>query len=250
MGFGKEHYMQSHSPSKLWVKLGIVCSLTVAAGLFTFRAQADPWDKTTILKIDQPIQITDTYLDPGTYVLKLANTSDRHVVQIYNADQSHIINTILAIPNYRLQPTGDSHFMFWETPPGSAQALRAWFYPGDNFGQEFRYPKQLRQIASLKMPEPIFAPEPPAPENEESTPAMEPVPQAMNQAPSPEETPVEIAQNAAPPAPEPAPQAAPTPVPAAMPEQLPKTSTPYPAMGLGGLFSLGMYGLVRYLRPA
>jgi len=70
----------------------------------------------------------------------------------------------------------------------------------------------------------------------------------MTQTPQPEETPVEVAENAAPPAPEPEPQAAPAP--AAMPEKLPKTSTPYPVIGLGGLFSLGLYGLVRLLRPA
>jgi len=236
------------------MKIGIVCSLTVAAGLFAFRAQADPWNKTTILTIRQPIQITDTYLEPGTYVFKLADSnSDRHIVQIFNADQSRVINTILAIPNYRLEPTGDSHFMFWETPSGYAPAMRAWFYPGDNFGQEFRYPKQLRQIASLKMPEPVFTPALPAAENPESTPettpAAEPAPSpVMTQTPQPEETPVEVAENAAPPAPEPEPQAAPAP--AAMPEKLPKTSTPYPVIGLGGLFSLGLYGLVRLLRPA
>ena len=51
------------------------------------------------------------------------------------------MTTILAIPNYRLQPTGKTVFTFWETPPGQPKALRAWFYPGDNFGQEFAYPK-------------------------------------------------------------------------------------------------------------
>jgi outer membrane biosynthesis protein TonB len=30
----------------------------------------------------------------------------------------------------------------WETPAGQPAALRAWFYPGDNFGQEFAYSKE------------------------------------------------------------------------------------------------------------
>jgi hypothetical protein len=33
---------------------------------------------------------------------------------------------ILAIPNYRLKPTGASTFQFWETPAGQPRAMRAW----------------------------------------------------------------------------------------------------------------------------
>ena len=33
-------------------------------------------------------------------------------------DEKTVITTILAIPNYRLQPTGKSVFQFWETPAG------------------------------------------------------------------------------------------------------------------------------------
>ena len=62
----------------------------------------------------------------------------------------HLVTTVLAIPNYRLRPTGKSIFAMWETPAGQPAALRAWFYPGDNFGQEFAYPKgKAEQIATL-----------------------------------------------------------------------------------------------------
>src|SRR5579863_4365076 len=135
----------------------------LAIGLTAVRAQADQWDKKTVLTIDQPMQVRDTYLEPGSYVFKLLDSnSDRHIVQIFNADQSHLIDTVMAIPNYRLEPTGRSRFMMWETPQGSASALRAWFYPGDNFGQEFPYPKHLRQIALLQTPAVSTPPPPPA----------------------------------------------------------------------------------------
>jgi len=227
-------------------------ALALGIGTIAFRAQADQWDKKTVLTVDQPIQVMDTYLDPGTYVFKLADSnSDRHIVQIFNSDQSHIINTFLAIPNHRLQPTGDSRFTFWETPPGTARAMRAWFYPGDNFGQEFRYPKQLRQLAVLRTPEPeqtsappptsaetpTLAPEPPAP-------PPPPPAQAETQTPAQQE-PVVIAQNTPPPPPSEA-----APAPAAPAQELPKTATPYPLVGLSGLLSLGLYGLVRLKRSA
>lgn len=68
------------------------------------------------------------------------------------------MTTILAIPNYRLKPTGKTVFQFWEVPAGQPRALRAWFYPGDNFGQEFAYPKQTAaQIAAfVKTPVPAI----------------------------------------------------------------------------------------------
>src|SRR4029077_1222797 len=93
----------------------------------------------------------------GTYTFQLLDyLSDRHIVQIFNADGSHIIATILAINNYRLEPTGETVMKFSERPGDSPEALRAWFYPGDNFGQEFVYPKvraiQLAQVAKVPVP--------------------------------------------------------------------------------------------------
>lgn len=248
--------MQSGPINKSWAKGVALCGLGLAAGLFTFRAQGDQWDKKTILTVDQPIQIMDTYLDPGTYVLKLANSSnDRHIVYIFNERQNHLINTVMAIPNYQLQQTGRSQFIFWETPPGTARAMRAWFYPGDNYGQEFPYPKSLRQLASYT---PAPAPAPlaaaPAPEAPAAQPPVEaPAPVAeKEEPPAPKaQAPVEIAQNTPPPPPPPAEAApAPEPAPAVPPTELPKTATPYPLFGLGGLLSFGLYALVRVKRVA
>src|SRR5665213_3429200 len=106
-------------------------------------AVADQWDKKTTMTIDEPMQLPTTVLQPGTYVIRLVATSaaNRHTVQFFDKDEKHVITTILAIPNERVRPTGKSVFAFWETPAGQPQALRAWFYPGDNFGQEFAYPK-------------------------------------------------------------------------------------------------------------
>ena len=236
--------MNSHFNVKTGLKLVTLCGLALASGSVAFHARADQWNRQTSITINQPIQIMDTYLEPGTYVLKLADSpSNRNVVQIFTGDQRHIINTILAIPNYRLQPTGNSRFLFWETPADSTPALRAWFYPGDNFGQEFPYPKQLRQIAYVA-PKPV---PPPAPEPTPATevappPAPEPPPAPQPEAAAPESAP--------PPAPETQPQQppAPEPAPSPAPTELPKTATAFPLIGLGGLLSLGLYGLMRATR--
>jgi len=220
-------------------------------GLATFAvmpsALADTWNKKTILTVNEPIQVPGALLQPGKYVMKLLDSpSNRHIVQIFNADETKLQTTILAIPNYRLQPTGKTEFQWWETPASQPRAMRAWFYPGDNFGQEFAYPKNTAvQIATYSNQN---VPSVSQSENleeakistvDKSGQESELNKETYTQAPAP----VEVAQNRAP---EPAPQAAPEPAPApvAAPEatrsrELPKTASPFPMFGLAGFFALG-----------
>jgi hypothetical protein len=203
-------------------------------------ARADEWNKKTVITVDEPIQVPNQVLPAGTYVIKLLDSqSDRHIVQIFNKDENHLFTTILAIPNYRIQPTGKTVFTFWETPPGQPKALRAWFYPGDNFGQEFAYPKsaavQIAAVSHESVP------------TTETTQAAE-LPRAEVTQTQPE--PVQVAQNTPPPPPQEVAQAEPAPAPAPepVPQELPKTASPYPLIGLAGLFSLGLFALVRAFR--
>jgi len=203
-------------------------------------ARADQWNKKTILTVNETIQVPNKVLPPGKYVIKLLDSpSNRHVVQIFDGDESHILTTILAIPNYRLQPTGKTVFGFWETPPGQPKALRAWFYPGDNFGQEFAYPKS----AAVQIAASAHAPVPTTEVTEPSEMATAPV----TTTPAPQE---EAQAAPPPPAPEaaPAPEQAPAPAPA--PQELPKTSSPYPLIGLAGLLSLAMFLVLRAVRTS
>jgi len=204
-------------------------------------ARADEWNKKTVMTVNEPIQVPNKVLPAGTYVIKLLSSpSDRHIVQIFNADETQLQTTILAIPNYRIQPTGKTVFSFWETPPGQPKALRAWFYPGDNFGQEFAYPKSAAvQIAAVSHQT--------VPTTEASQPAELPQAEVTQTQPEPQQE----AQNVPPPAPQELAQApAPTPEPAQapVPQELPKTGSPYPLIGLAGIFSLGMFALVRAFR--
>jgi LPXTG-motif cell wall-anchored protein len=200
------------------------------------RARADAWNKMTIVTVNEPIIAGNKVLDPGTYVWKLLDSpSNRHIVQIFDKDQKHLEETILAIPNERLKPTGNTQFSFWETPAGVPKAVRAWFYPGDNFGQEFAFPKKLvAQLASaVPVPVPVDYHEP------EPTPA--PVPEAAAPAPEAPTSPEPAAAPAPAPPSEPVQQAAPAPQP---PASLPHTASFNPVIGLLGLASLSLAGLL------
>jgi hypothetical protein len=102
-------------------------------------ARADEWDKQTLITVQGgAVQIQGTVLRPGEYVIKLADsTSARRIVQLFNADQTQLVATILANAVYRLQPTGDTKLTLAEEPPGQPPAIRTWFYPGDNYGLQF-----------------------------------------------------------------------------------------------------------------
>jgi hypothetical protein len=201
------------------------------------QVRADEWNKKTVVKITEPMEVPGATLQPGTYVFKLVDlAAERHVVTITNEDQNKTFATIMAIPNYRLEPKDKSTFLFWETPAGQPRALRAWFYPADNFGQEFVYPKdratQISQVTHQEVPaqpaaQPAPPPPPPAPEVAQNTPP--PPPAETAPAPPP--------PAAAPaPAPEPAPQVAQN----ETPRTLPQTASNLPLLALSGFLAIGV----------
>ena len=121
--------------------------LTGIMGLMLFgiffapQGRADAWDKKTIVTINGPIQVPGKVLPAGTYVFKLPLTdlANPTLISIYNADETQLITTIQGIPDYRPQITDKTVFQLENTAPGQPEALKAWFYPGDNSGVEFKY---------------------------------------------------------------------------------------------------------------
>src|ERR1041385_6320943 len=139
-------------------------SLTAICMLFSSTASAQAWNKRTMVTFSAPVEIPGVgaqVLPAGTYVFRLMDSlSDRNIVQIFNKDQSHLYATILAIPNYRLKATDKTVMTFAERAAGDPQAIRAWFYPGDNWGQEFVYPKTTAvQLAKITNQTILFIPD-------------------------------------------------------------------------------------------
>ena len=216
--------------------------LALMGVVFSPSAKADEWNRKTTMTFSQPIEIPGVHLKgwgvlpAGTYVFKILDSlSDRHIVQIFNADETQIYATILAIPNYRLTATGKTVVTFRERPEGQPEALRAWFYPGRNWGEEFVYPKaKAMEIAKTTNTPVLFtAVDIPVEVVEPIKTADEPVVVQMKQAPvmavQPTGEEVELAQVITPP---PA-------APVLVAQNLPKTASPLPLMGLLGFLSLG-----------
>src|SRR5579872_2911103 len=143
-----------------------VCGLALACALLAPNVKADDWNRKTEITFSAPVEIPGVHLvgwgvlPAGTYVFKILDSqSDRHIVQIFSKDELTVYATILAIPNYRLKATDKTVMTFRERPARQPEALRAWFYPGRNWGEEFVYPKaKAIEIAKTTNTPVLFTP--------------------------------------------------------------------------------------------
>jgi hypothetical protein len=234
----------------------VLCAALLSA-TFAPNVRADDWNKKTTITFSAPVEIPGVHLQgwgvlpAGTYVFKLLDSrSDRHIVQVFNADESIIYATILAIPNYRLKPTDKTVITFNEGIEGRPEAIRAWFYPGTNWGEEFVYPKaKALEMATITKTPVLFTPleiplEVVAPIQVDA-PVVAQLQQAPVMAAKPTGEVVEVAEVAAvtPPA---ALEAAPMPV--AVPVELPDTAGSLPLIALCGMLALGGALAVRSMK--
>jgi hypothetical protein len=111
-------------------------------GAMAPRALADDWDQKTIFTFSGPVEIPGQVLDAGTYVFKVVDSaSDRNIVQVFSEDENHLYGTFLTVPDYHQEPSGKTIINFEERAAGDPEAVKAWFYPGDNYGHDFVYPR-------------------------------------------------------------------------------------------------------------
>ena len=202
--------------------LPAVAAASLMAVLLAPLVQADPLYKRTEVTFSAPVEIPGMVLPAGTYVMKLLDPyMERNVVRFYNKQENHMYAMVFAIPDYRLVPTDHTVITFEERAHNSPQAIKEWFPAGDNWGEEFVYPKAQRVIAQ--------APPPPQESQALAPIAAAPAPVAPVEAPAPpvqaqpSAPPVEIAQAQATPTPTPAPAPA-----AEQPKELPKTASEVP----------------------
>ncbi|MFN0170118.1 MAG: hypothetical protein ACKV22_27175 [Bryobacteraceae bacterium] len=228
-----------------------VCCIALIGAILAPSAKADAWDRKTVVTFSAPVEIPGVHLagwgvlPAGTYVFKILDSqSDRHIVQIFNKDQTTVYATILAIPNYRLRATDKTVMTFRERAAGQPEALRAWFYPGRNWGEEFVYPKDKAIALAKATNTPVlFTPvEIPLEVAEPAKLAAEPVVTELKRAPimaiKPTGEEVQLAEVVTPPPAETPVATTTAPVEIAQ-RTLPETASPLPLIAMFGLLALG-----------
>ncbi len=219
----------------------LVCLSALVLGTMSQLARAGEWDQKSVFTFIKSVEVPGQVLEPGTYVFKLMDSaSDRNVVQVFNREETHLFGTFLAISDYRLKPANKPIITFEERAPGSPEAVRAWFYPGENYGHDFVYPKQKAVELAKANDTPV---------------ASMPAELAINTtAPAPTEPQVTELKTVAVVAQKPTDEEVATAevfaaeLPASLPDQLPTTGSNLPLIGIAGLLSLGIAFGFRFAR--
>jgi len=209
----------------------IIFCLSLVALTLLPSAKAEEWNRKTTVTFNEPVEVPGVgvhLLPAGTYVFTILSPLPyRHIVQISNVAEDHVFTTILAIPNVRARSTGKTVMTFRERAAGEPEAIRTWFYPGKEWGEEFVYPKS-RAVELAKVTNEVVLS---TPVELESLPVEE-LKTAPVVAVKPTGEEVQVAEVVEPP-----PEVA-----AAKPAEvaaLPQTASTLPLVGLIGLLALG-----------
>jgi hypothetical protein len=128
--------------NKGYIAIGLIIAFTL---LFGLAANADESNQATTITFSQPIQIPGQVLPAGTYLFKLANSdTNQKLVQVFNADGT-LCATLQTIATDRPMPTGHTEVTLAKQGTGQPDVLLKWFYPGNEVGNEFLYPKQTEK---------------------------------------------------------------------------------------------------------
>jgi hypothetical protein len=144
--------VKSMSKGKLF---SILAGVLFAMALMIAPAHADEFDQATMLKFNTPIQLPNFVLPAGTYWFQKAPTPDEpanNLVQIYNADHSRLLATLLTQNVERLAPTDNTVLRLGDFSHNKPVAVVDWFYPGEVIGDHFIYgTQQRRQLQEARM---------------------------------------------------------------------------------------------------
>jgi len=212
----------------------VIQSLAFLGSAGLLMAQGSPVQRTTKLNVTEPTEIAGTVLEPGSYVIRVHDVTNGKVqVQVTDETETKVFATVTAMRMRRnldtnQQQTDQTEFTY--TSVNGHPALSTWFYPGDEWGEQFTSGKAT-WIAQTEAGTATQT----RTETKVTEAAPAPAPVVRNDSPAP--APATIVESS-PPAPEPA-DVSPAPRTRKAPAQLPKTGSSLPLLGLVGLAALG-----------
>jgi hypothetical protein len=128
-------------------KVLITSVFAVIVAAFVPVAKADEGNWATAVTLNQPMQIGNLVLAPGSYMFKLVDIWAPDVVAIFSVNTHHYEGMVMGMPAYRSHASEKSAFILAEAAKGSPETLQYWYYPDSNYGIEFLNPHT--KIASI-----------------------------------------------------------------------------------------------------
>jgi len=111
-------------------------------------ARADECDKLTYLTFSAPVELPGVTLPAGTYQFSHVDCmTTPAVLRVTSEDGSKVYGMFSTIPEQRMTATMRPEVVFAETRAGSPEAIKSWFYPGEQTGDELIYSGKQAAIA-------------------------------------------------------------------------------------------------------
>jgi hypothetical protein len=115
----------------------------------TVGAQQSNVQEVTYLTFSHAVELPGVTLEPGSYEFRLADSPQRNVIQVFSRDRSEVMGQWTFVQSRRPRTSDETVVMFRETAEGATPAVQYWYYPGEQVGKEFVYPKdQGERIAA------------------------------------------------------------------------------------------------------
>jgi len=229
-----------------------LAALVLCLGVAELAVAQGAVQRDTKLAVTEPTQVGPLLLDAGSYTLRVHDFKGEKVQVTIIRDSDHkamgTATATRARRNLDSHEASDNQTHFTYTTYNGHPAVSTWYYPGDEWGEQFVYGGQAGEMTMTQTAAPsapastmaASAPPPPAPAAEERHEEEAKVAEAAP-APAPAAAPA--------PAPPPAPAPASPPPPAhASHHTLPKTASSTPFVALLGALALAGASAVRFGR--
>ena len=118
---------------------------------WTDDARANVSDRKTKFSVNQPVRVPgNVVLPPGEYIIRVMDATAPRLVTIMDKNEGTTYTTFFATAQELSKPTDEVRLLLGESPEGTPEQLKAWFYPGVNTALEFPMisPKAFQQASN------------------------------------------------------------------------------------------------------
>lgn len=114
-------------------------------------------DYQTYFTFSGPVTLPGVTLPAGKYLFRLADPStSRKVINVLTADGKKSVAMLTSIPNRMARAPKDPEVRFMEVSGNTPPPIKTWWYPGNDTGYEFIYPRgQALELAKV-VDEPVL----------------------------------------------------------------------------------------------
>jgi len=101
----------------------------IFGGIFATAAIAQS-PKGSSLTLEEPLEIGDTILEPGTYLITVVPGDRRDVLKVTGEDGTKTFATVLTTPHVATATADQKQYVYFPTTAGSTRVLRTWSATG------------------------------------------------------------------------------------------------------------------------